>query len=132
MKNYMKENQLEMARLLGVHRSSMRQFQAEGMPYIAAGNGKAASYVVPLCFHWLMGREALREIKPKRGFSNDPLFRILFSYCVALEGITLATWKKRAWELAKAGGYQRDDFFGNHRDLARCRISGCIRDTAAR
>ena len=102
-------NQAEIAKVLGVDRTTVHRYQREGMPYRSQRQGKAAGYCVPVCLHWFMGREALRDTDHSRRL-NEPLFPMLFSRAMMYPaGEPWADTLASVVRLTEAAGRARDD-----------------------
>jgi len=56
-------SQAELAEILGVDRTTIRNYQTAGMPYLPAGRGRSAEYIAPLSIHWSMGFRLSRQKK---------------------------------------------------------------------
>lgn len=54
-------SQSELAAFLNCDRTTVRQMQQSGLPYIDHGRGRAAEYILPLSVNWSIGYRATRK-----------------------------------------------------------------------
>jgi len=116
--------QTEMAEWFGVDRTTVTQYQRDGMPFIRGGRGKANLYDAFVCLLWRMGRDQAK----KKGLSRLPALTYILSawLCGEREEDPL-DWMPRARHLAERIDLPSDDAMYLHCLATAMNIAGHIR-----
>ena len=54
-------NQSDLAEMIRVDRTTVRNYTKAGLPFIAGSRGKENRYIIPLCINWVAGYQTARE-----------------------------------------------------------------------
>ena len=106
-------NQNELAYSFGVDRTTITEYQRQGMPYKKGGRGNENAYDASICLYWVITKNLFskwREEPPRK----DALFFVIFSYAGNIEDdpyMTYPQWEKRALKMAEYMGYSTNDFY---------------------
>lgn len=117
-------NQTEIAGWFDVDRTTITQWQRDGMPYISHGKGKPNSYDAYLCSLWEIGRGAAKKRKLPR---QPTLTYILMAWLCAERDEPATSWMPRARNLAKRISEPHDDDRFIHCLATAMNLSGHVR-----
>ena len=100
-------NQADLAQMVGVDRTTVRNYTKAGLPFVPGGRGKENRYIVPLCIHWIAGYQAARA----NGLPMmQPLELILFGYSTAFRNASLHEYRSAAAGIAEKAGATPAEF----------------------
>lgn len=89
--DFMNLTQTELAEIIGVDRTTIRNWTNKGMPYTPPeGKGQPGSYCGPLCINWWAGHRKAEH--SSRKFSD--VEKIALGYAIGCEAITPSAEKR--------------------------------------
>lgn len=114
-------SQSEVATYMNRDRTTIRQWQQQGMPYKKGKRGQASRYVMPVVLNWYCGHIYAKKV----GLSLSPLETTLLGHAFGMAEFDPAEWPKYAKLLAKDAGATDAEFreaFGFVRGLMAERL----------
>jgi hypothetical protein len=100
-------NQADLAKMIGVDRTTVRNYTKAGLPFVPGGRGKQNRYVIPVAINWVSGYQAARE----NGLPMmSPLELILFGYTTAFRNSSLHEYRSAAAGIAEKAGATSAEF----------------------
>ena len=74
-------SQHELAQIIGVNRTTITEWQRQGLPYEPQGRGKENRYIAPVAINWWAGRRLIDQMGLK---ITDPALTVLLGHAIPM------------------------------------------------
>ena len=74
-------SQHELAQIIGVNRTTITEWQRQGLPYEPQGRGKENRYIAPVVINWWAGRRLIEQMGLK---ITDPALTVLLGHAIPM------------------------------------------------